>query len=119
HLQRLVLELALEREFGLRLEAGFAGRGRDRAVEGELALGVLLLALAFGDLEPADQRRLPTVLGRGRLGDRGRDRRLAEAPVELLLLPQLDALLGTAQPQRRQHDVALEQRPQAKVEIDL
>ena len=119
HLERLLLELALEQELGLRLAAGLARRRRDRAVEGELALGVLVLDLALGDPQMADQRRLPAILRCGRLGDRSGDRRFAQAPVELLLLADLDTHLGTAQHQRRQHDVALEQRPQANVEVDL
>ena len=118
--ERLALELALELQLGLRLLAGLAGRRRDRAVEVELALGIAVAELAFGDFEAADQRRLEAVVGLDRLlGRRGSGRRLAQLPVQPILVALLDHDLGLAQHQARQHQVALQQRPQADLEIDL
>ena len=113
-----LLELALELQLGLRLRAGLALRRRDRAIERELALGVLVGEAPVGDLEPPDQRCLVAFLGRYRLGDAGRHRAFAEAPVQLLLVAHLDGDLGLAQHEVGQDQVALEQRPQPDVEID-
>jgi hypothetical protein len=117
--ERLVLELALELQLGLGLGAGLALRRRYRAVECQLALGVLVGEMPVGDLEMADQRHLGPFLGRRRLGEAGRHRAFPEAPVQLLLVAHFDGDLGLAQHQARQDDIALEQRPRPDIEVDL
>ncbi len=120
HDERLALELALELQLGLRLVAGLARCGRDGAVELELALGIPVAELAVGDFEPADQGRLEAVVGLYHLLGRSRcRRRLAQLPVQPILIALLDHDLRPAQHQAGQHQVALEQRPQADLEIDL
>src|SRR5260370_29276004 len=61
--ERLALERALELQFGLGLGAGLALRRRYRAVERELALGVMVGKTPVGDLEMPDQRHLVRSLG--------------------------------------------------------
>ena len=118
--ERLALKLALELQFGLRLVARRAHRRRHRTVELKLALGIAETELAVGDFEAADQRRFEAVVGLDHfLGRRRCGRRLAQGPVQTVVVALLDHDLGLAHDQARQDQIALEQGPGANLEIDL
>src|SRR5260370_41758231 len=83
--ERLALERALELQFGLGLGAGLALRRRYRAVERELALGVMVGKTPVGDLEMPDQRHLGSSLWPRPRGEAGRQRAFPEAPAQMPL----------------------------------